>query len=956
MILGIIPDMGRAIPNSPALTGHILPAIVAGLYVWRLLAEWTAWPGIAGAVLALIAVSLVARRLPAGSTWPLLMLLGYVAAPEPDPLWAILAAVATALALAIRLLPPPAPDGEPLGNEARRDGLILAAAFLALFIATASRGIAAADNGELQLVATRLGVAHPPGFPLYTMLAHLASRLPLPAGPAAGVNLLSALFAAATVGLTAAATTRLAGWRPAGWVAGIALGTATTFWTQAGVANIRSLTAFFAAAAVLALVRLWREPPSWPALALFVISLSLGVTHHPSLAFPAIAWALAATWRARPWRLTGRRKLALTFAALCGVVPLLYLPWRAAAGAWGAPPDLGTWSGFWRHVLARGFAGDLFYFTEIDILAHRLGVMADIFVLQFGAWPLALGALALVPLLWRRRGLALSLALAVSVALPALITATYRAPQSTEYLMPAYVPAALLIGAAPAFLVQPVPPSWRRPLATLLATGLLVAVLTAAWTRGPSLWGVDPTGDVYGYTNRILEEAPPDATVLANWHWVTPLWYRQEVDGARPDLTIRYIAPEGEPYAQTWAAAIAAELDAGREVVATWFDADAYAGLPAPEPLGEAFWFRQHAREAPPAGFQTLALEQDGVRWHGVRLDAAAVPLDGAVVATVAWEVTRTGSGAPGLYAHLIAPDGALLAQADLPPVNAGQGLQLSRFVLTLRPGAAPGPAMVALGVAGGAAPRTTVAEIALEPATLAPLTGHRVYRTLPSGRPLLRLIGYDWDTTIPGRTRLYLHWQTELGYQTEVRDNVWLSDLGLPPAFGPWGGLAPIELGPPADEHYVPLGRDIIWRGGTLAGRGPFAPGETLVLAPRFTSARAVSRDLVVSLRLVGYEADGVRWDWWDLDDGVPALGAIPTLKWVRGYAVRDPHRLQVAATATPGQSVGALLRLYDAFTGQPVPIRDEGLAAEAPWIPLGNATVERSPTTARGAIQGLR
>src|SRR6266852_821407 len=51
------------------------------------------------------------------------------------------------------------------------------------------------DSGELIVVAHSLGVAHPPGFPLWVLLAHLASLVPL-GNVAIRVNFSSALFAA----------------------------------------------------------------------------------------------------------------------------------------------------------------------------------------------------------------------------------------------------------------------------------------------------------------------------------------------------------------------------------------------------------------------------------------------------------------------------------------------------------------------------------------------------------------------------------------------------------------------------------------------------------------------------------------------------------------------------------------------------------------------------------------
>src|SRR5438093_4180433 len=69
-------------------------------------------------------------------------------------------------------------------------------ATLGVYLATLSPTIGGGDGGELVTVGYVLGVAHPPGFPLYTLLAKLATLLPV--GTVAWrVNLLSAVCAAA---------------------------------------------------------------------------------------------------------------------------------------------------------------------------------------------------------------------------------------------------------------------------------------------------------------------------------------------------------------------------------------------------------------------------------------------------------------------------------------------------------------------------------------------------------------------------------------------------------------------------------------------------------------------------------------------------------------------------------------------------------------------------------------
>jgi hypothetical protein len=97
------------------------------------------------------------------------------------------------------------------------------------------------------------------------------------------------------------------------------------------------------------------------------------------------------------------------------------------------------------------------------------------------------------------------------------------------------------------------------------------------------------------------------------------------------------------------------------------------------------------------------------------------------------------------------------------------------------------------------------------------------------------------------------------------------------------------------------------------------------------------LTNDLVVSVRLIGLEPDGFHWAWWDLNDSIPALGAIPTLKWIAGSAVRSPHRVTVDTAALPGQTITGALTMYDAFTGRPLPILDERITAQYAWVPLG-------------------
>src|SRR5512137_1202759 len=129
---------------------------------------------------------------------------------------------------------------------------VLSFGFFALYLFTLVPSVLPADNGEFQLVAWKLGIAHPPGYPLYTIVGWLLSRFF--ASPAFALNLLSAVLAAITLVVVSRTVRALTESIVAGILAAALLGVSTTFWAQATTANIRMPTAFFTALCVSLLV------------------------------------------------------------------------------------------------------------------------------------------------------------------------------------------------------------------------------------------------------------------------------------------------------------------------------------------------------------------------------------------------------------------------------------------------------------------------------------------------------------------------------------------------------------------------------------------------------------------------------------------------------------------------------------------------------------------------------
>ncbi len=206
-----------------------------------------------------------------------------------------------------------------------------------LYFLTAPRDIVVGDCPELITAAVTLGVAHAPGYPLFTMLGNFFSRLPL--GPIPfRVNLLSAVCDALTVGIVFLTAFRLSHSRLASAIAALILTLNPLFWSWSLFAEVFPLNNLLAALLIYLLV-IWNDHPQrYGALvgAAFTAGLALTNLHTIVLLGPAVCFLL---WRHRAILLARPRIVIICAAAfLVGLVPYAYVPWAAArhpAQNWG---------------------------------------------------------------------------------------------------------------------------------------------------------------------------------------------------------------------------------------------------------------------------------------------------------------------------------------------------------------------------------------------------------------------------------------------------------------------------------------------------------------------------------------------------------------------------------------------------------------------------------------------
>jgi hypothetical protein len=181
--------------------------------------------------------------------------------------------------------------------------LLLGAAALGLYLATAPPNIVAGDSPEFVVTISTLGICHPPGYPLYHLVGK-ALLLLLWFLPAARVsNFFSSLAAVATL-ITAYSLLATLGVRRWVALAGLAaLAVSRIFWHFAIVTEVHMLNLLFFS--LLAwLVATWHREAGPRRLYFLALLMGLSLTHHITILiyFPLYLGLLAAEVRrsARP--------------------------------------------------------------------------------------------------------------------------------------------------------------------------------------------------------------------------------------------------------------------------------------------------------------------------------------------------------------------------------------------------------------------------------------------------------------------------------------------------------------------------------------------------------------------------------------------------------------------------------------------------------------------------------
>jgi hypothetical protein len=455
---------------------------------------------------------------------------------------------------------------------------------LVLYSWTLAPTVTPTDSGELILAAYGLGVAHPPGTPLWVMLAHLASLVPV-GNVAVRINFSSAVFAALACAMltlvvaellvtascfvalrrrnkTARQGSNIQSSSAGGLLifapavgAGLLMAFSRTLWAYATITEVYSLNTLLVLLVFFLVVR-WRRQiietrtdsnaavathDTWIYAAAFVFGLAMGV-HHVTVALtlPAIAVVVYRTEGLKFF--TSRR---LLYAALISITALIlvysYLPWaasRSPAMNWGNPRSLQE---IWWHITGRQYR--VFFSFSPATVGAQFVEFCRMAGREFGfAWlPLALFlAVAGLTSAYKRDRTVFWFLLLIVLADLAYALNYEIAEDKDAYYLPAFISIAIAAGLGFRWLIQ-LAPSRRSPMWTLYVAAATVIVLTLA-TAFAANWPFDNRRHYFiadDYVENLFSTIAPNGLLLTqDWQVASPMLYAQEIEQRRGDVKV----------------------------------------------------------------------------------------------------------------------------------------------------------------------------------------------------------------------------------------------------------------------------------------------------------------------------------------------------------------------------------------------------------------------------------
>lgn len=247
-------------------------------------------------------------------------------------------------------------------------GIIPGLSALAIYYSTTCRSIWIGDSGEFILALNCLGIAHPPGYPLFTLMGRIFTMAMPFLRPAFAANLFNVVIGATAIVVVYYLFSRdLSRWSAT--ILSVLFAFSPLFWAETAGVEIYTLNLLLISITLYVIESGYHF--KW-LLAIYLFGLS--ITNHPSALsiLPAFIYLFIKERQYCRWKLF----LLYVFLFLIAISVYLYLPIRSACNPisnWGNPDNIRSLIG---HMTLKQYSGWVSYSWENLLLSFRLFFMS----------------------------------------------------------------------------------------------------------------------------------------------------------------------------------------------------------------------------------------------------------------------------------------------------------------------------------------------------------------------------------------------------------------------------------------------------------------------------------------------------------------------------------------------------------------------------------------------------
>ncbi len=420
------------------------------------------------------------------------------------------------------------------------DTVLIVGLVVMLYGLTAAPDVYYTDCGELAGVCATAGVAHPTGYPLFSILGYAWLQLPLPLSPIAQLNILMIVLGAIGSAIAHRVLLRLVPRvlplddrtvRMSALLGALLLATARTIWAQALTLEVHILQEVLILGLIYWLVR-WEQQRQRRDAIGSALMLGLCFANHLS-AIVLIPGVVVFALMVGTGRIQDRiRSLAIPAAVtLSCAVLYAYLPLRSMAEPpfnWGEVHR--SLDKFFYHVLGKQYSVWMFsgqWRQQLSVFWSLLLPNVAVPLAVWGAW-----------VLWRRqRRVAVLLMLMVIVCVSYVVH--YSIHDIEPYFLAAFIGLNLAVAVGTAAM-------WRHRRLRIIA--LALPLVYTVWNWRPN--DLHTHHLVREYVKLVVEPLPKGSILFSQqWdYFCSAFWYMQQVEGYRPDIVL----VEKELLRRTW--------------------------------------------------------------------------------------------------------------------------------------------------------------------------------------------------------------------------------------------------------------------------------------------------------------------------------------------------------------------------------------------------------------------